>query len=94
MNDYVAGKIHGVLQACLSLAFLWYISHTLYYHNSTGRDVYFSYPDWAVFIFMILSLSGVNMGIAVFSNRISSKMGYYLLIAMLMFGLIVDEVIF
>ncbi|MGB3466651.1 MAG: hypothetical protein WBA74_15325 [Cyclobacteriaceae bacterium] len=93
MNDYVVGKIHGVVQSCLSISFLWYISQLWYLHNFTEVDIYFSYPDWAIFIFMILSLVGINMGVAVFSNRISFRTGYVLLIAMLLFGLILDEVL-
>jgi len=86
-----ANIILGIIQIVLSIYWIYHIALLFYYYHFTDILFAFMYPDWVLFINIILSLINLYYGIKLTMNKVSMKKSYSLMGASIFIGIIVNN---
>ena len=82
-----------MVQMLLSLYWVWHYGELYYLYHCTNMIFFFMYPDWALFLFMSMGMTGFFIGLSVFLRKTRIKKGYYLLFGLFFAGLIMDHIV-
>jgi len=83
--------IFGIIQIILSAYWIYEMALLYYYYHFTNIFFAFMYPDWVLFLNIILSIISLSFGIKLTMNRISIKKSYIMMGIMISIGLIANN---
>ncbi|SEC78304.1 hypothetical protein SAMN04489761_3567 [Tenacibaculum sp. MAR_2009_124] len=86
-------SINGIIQVIVSLFWVLHFGELLYQYHYTDILFYFMYPNWTLVLFILMGLIGALIGLSVFLKKRKIKNGYFLLIGLFVFGLIIDLIV-
>ena len=85
--------INGIIQILLSLYWIWHYGILLYYYSFTDILFAFMYPTWTLFLFILMGLLGIFIGVSVCVGKKKIKTGYFQIVGLLILGIIIDLIV-
>ena len=81
----------GLIQVIPSIFWIQHIISLYYYYNYTDILFAFMYPQWVLFLNIILCLLNIYFGIKLIRDKISIKKSYSIMGVLLTTGIIVNN---
>ncbi len=81
----------GLIQIVLSSYWIYEMISLYYKHHYTDILFVFMYPDWVLFLNIILSLINLYFGIKLILNKVSIKKSFSLLGTSIFIGIIINN---
>lgn len=93
-GTFISRIINGIVQILLSLFWVFHFGLLFYKYHFTDSLFVFMYPDWALLLFIMMSFIGAAIGFSVSLGKKKIKTGYFQIIGLFLFGLLIQTVIF
>jgi len=79
-------KVLGLIQIILSVYWIYEMILLYYKYHYTDILFAFMYPNWVIFLNIILSIVNIYFGIKLMNRKISNKRSYLTMVILIVFG--------
>jgi hypothetical protein len=80
----------GIIQIILSVFWIYQMISLYYYYHFTDILFAFMFPDWVLFLNVLLSIVNLYFGIKLMKGKISKKRSYMTMVILIIIGGIIN----